>query len=92
MYNYVQSCPYTTYTTVWSQSFEERNFRGWHRTSKIKLREILEYHIDANGILGSRKLVTQNLKIGYAKFLKMPIRENCAPLTFAAMQYISIIM
>ena len=26
-----------------------------HRTSKIKLREILEYRIDANGILALRK-------------------------------------
>ena len=28
----------------------------WHRTLKIKLHEVLEYHTDANGILGPQKL------------------------------------
>ena len=37
--------------TVQRQIFEPHNFRvfrGWHRTSKIKLRKILEYLIDAH--------------------------------------------
>ena len=29
--------------TVWRQIFEAHNFHSWHRASKIKLCEILEY-------------------------------------------------
>ena len=35
-------------------------FADWHRTSKIKLSEMLEYRIDTNGILGPRKLFQKN--------------------------------
>ena len=50
---------------IYRQIFEAhhiRIFADWHRTKKIKLSEILEYRIDANGILGLQRLFPQNLK------------------------------
>ena len=49
-------------------------FRGWHQTSKIKLRGILEYNIDAKD--------PWSAKIVSAKFLKTPICENRVPRKF----------
>ena len=36
------------YSAKFSRPHSFRVFRGWHRTSKIKLRKILEYLIDAH--------------------------------------------
>ena len=67
-----------------AQIFEAHNFLRFSRTSKIKLREILEYRIDGNVYY-----ITQNpwsAKIVPAKFLKTAIRENCAPRKFGAVR------
>ena len=72
------------YNGIFSRSIIFAFFADWHRTSKMKLREILEYRIDANGI---DPIDPWPAKIVSAKFFKTPISENCAPRKFGTVGY-----
>ena len=61
----------------------------WHQTSKIKLRKILEYRIDTNGI---NPIDPWSAKIVSVKFLKTAMFENLAPQKFGAVRYTAVLL